>query len=62
MLGIHGRTAGRGNHRPARPAAKGMNRLTEADVPDVPLLLVDGYALPVTVRSPWPADTTAAGS
>jgi hypothetical protein len=25
-------------------------------------LLIDGYALLVTVRSPWPADTTAAGS
>jgi hypothetical protein len=25
-------------------------------------LPIDGYALPVTVRSPWSADTTAAGS
>ena len=44
LLGITG--------RPAHPSARRLMGavLTEADMPDIPLLLVDGYALPVTVR------------
>jgi hypothetical protein len=54
LLGITG--------RPAHPFAQRLTGvpLTEADIPDTPLLLVDGYALPVIVhaRKP-PTDRTA---
>ena len=50
------RTARRGHrdHRPTRsPRSPPGVLLAEADVPDTPLLLVDGYALPVTVRAKY---------
>lgn len=50
--GHHGPQATKpAGHRPTRPPGGQRGEpLAEADVPDVPLLLVDGYALPVTVR------------
>ena len=37
---------------PTRPAAEGI-QLAEASMPDIPLLLIDGYALPVTVHAKY---------
>jgi hypothetical protein len=38
--------------RQAHPFARRLTGLllAEADMPDIPLLLIDGYALPATVR------------
>lgn len=46
MLRITGCTAGGGDHRPTRPPGGQRGEpLAEADVSDVPLLLVDGSNL-----------------